>query len=125
MNTDEDDNTPDELLPDDDEPTADEDEDNLICEINLYSENYRLCKTTTAHDTVLGKNDASLPKKTLTAAEAPLLNTKAEIRYKKKLLKLLFLMSPPFGQTNQRSSSWQGLVLVRQKDLAQSKITRG
>ena len=56
---------------------TDDDEDNLIYEINLNADNYRLCETKTAHDAVLGKIDASLVRKTLTAVEAPHLDTKA------------------------------------------------
>ena len=41
--------------------------------------NYRLCKVKAAQDDVLGKIDASLAKNTLTATEAPHLDTKASI----------------------------------------------
>ena len=76
LNTNEDDEALDEL-PDDADAITDDDEDNLICEINLNADNYRLCKAKAAHDAVLGKIDASLVKKTLTAVEAPHLDIKA------------------------------------------------
>ena len=56
-----------------------DDEDNLICEINTHADHYRLSKAKAAHDAVLGKNDASLAKKPLTATEPPLLDTKSLI----------------------------------------------
>ena len=74
----EDDDVPDELPDDVDTITAD-DEDNLICEMNTHADHYRLCKANAAHDAVLGKIDASLPKKPLTANEAPHLDTKSLI----------------------------------------------
>ena len=52
------------------------DEDNLICEINPNADKYRLCKAKAAHDAVLGKIDTSLANKSLTATEAPHLDTK-------------------------------------------------
>ena len=55
------------------------DEDNLRCKINLNGDNYRQCKAKSAHDAVLGKIDASLAKKTLTASEAPHLDAKSLI----------------------------------------------
>ena len=47
-----------------------------ICEIKTH---YRLCESKSAHDAVLGENDASLAKKPLTATEAPHLDTKCFI----------------------------------------------
>ena len=70
LNTDEDDDALDEL-PDDADAITDDDEDNLICEINLNTNNHRLCKAKAAHDAVLGKLDASLTKKAFTTVEAP------------------------------------------------------
>ena len=55
------------------------DEDNLICEINLNADNYRLCKAKAAHYAVLGIIDGSRTKKTLTATEVPHLATKCLI----------------------------------------------
>ena len=63
-------------IPDDGDEFFDEDEDNLRCKIHLNTDNYRLCKTKAVHDTILGKIHASLTKKTLTATEAPHLDTK-------------------------------------------------
>ena len=62
---------------DDADAIINDDTDNLICEINPNADNYRLCKAKAAHDAVLGKTDASLAKKTLTAKEAPHLDTKS------------------------------------------------
>ena len=76
LNTNEDDDILDEL-PDDVEAITDDDEDNIIYEINLNADNYRLCKAKAAHDAVLGKVHASLAKKPLTATEAPHLDTKS------------------------------------------------
>ena len=76
LNTNEDDDALDEL-PDDVDAITDDDEDNLIYEINLHADNYRLCKAEASHDAFLGKIDASLAKKPLTATEAPHLDTKS------------------------------------------------
>ena len=70
MNTYEDDNAFDETHDDEDDATTDGDEDNLICELNTHANHYRLCKAKAAHDAVLGRIDASLAKKPLTANEA-------------------------------------------------------
>ena len=78
LNTNEDDDVLDEL-PDDVDANTDDDEENIIFEINPNADNYRLCKTKAAHDAVLGKIDASLGKKPLTATEAPHLDTKSLI----------------------------------------------
>ena len=75
-------NEGDDLL---DEPSDDADgiindnEDNLILEMNLNSDNYRLFKAKAAHDAVLGISDGSVAKKTLTAKVAPHLDTKTLI----------------------------------------------
>ena len=79
LNTHEDDNAFDETHGDEDDATTDDDEDNLICDINTHADHYRLCKAKAAHDAVLGKIDASLVKKPLTANEAPHLDTKSLI----------------------------------------------
>ena len=79
LNTNEDDNAFDETQEGEDDATTDDDEDNLICGINANADHYRLCKAKAAHDAVLGKIDASLAKKPLTATEAPHLDTKALI----------------------------------------------
>ena len=77
-NTNEHNDALDELL-DDDDAITDDDEDNLICEITLNADNYRLCRTKAAQDAALGEIDASLAKKTPTTTEAPHLDTKALI----------------------------------------------
>ena len=83
LNTDEDDTALDENLEgaasnvDENELNTDDDERNRILQVNLDADHYRLCKAKTAHDTMLGKIDASLAKKTLTATEAAHLDTKA------------------------------------------------
>ena len=79
LNTNEDDNAFDEAQDGEDHATTDDDEDNLIWEINTNADQYRLCKVEAAHDVVLGKIDASLAKKPLTATEAPHLDSKALI----------------------------------------------
>ena len=66
-------------LPEDPDTVTDDDEDNLICEINLNSDNYRLCKAKAADHHLSGKIDASLVGKTLTAIEAPHLDNKSFI----------------------------------------------
>ena len=66
-------------LSDDAATIINDDDDNLICEINLDADNYRLCKAKAAHDAVFGKIDASIAKKTLTTTEAPHLDTKSLI----------------------------------------------
>ena len=76
LNTNEDDDALAEPHDYDDKPIIDDDEDNFICEINTHANRYRLCKAKTAHDAVLGKINAPLAKKPLTATEAPHLNTK-------------------------------------------------
>ena len=79
LNTNEDDNAFDQTYDNENDAATDDDEDNLICEINKHSDHYRLCKAKAAHDAVLGKTDASLAKKSLTANEAPHLETKSLI----------------------------------------------
>ena len=68
-----------ELHDDGEDSITDDYEDNLICEINTHANHYRLCKAKATHDAVLGKTDASLAKKPLTATEAPHLDTKSLI----------------------------------------------
>ena len=52
-------------------------DDNIVCDISIQADQARLCQAKQAHDLVLGKTDASLAKKCLTASDAPHLNTKA------------------------------------------------
>ena len=79
LNTKEDDDALAEPHDDDDNPIIDDDEDNFIWEVNTHANRYRLSKAKAAHDAVLGKTDASLAKKPLTATEAPHLDTKSLI----------------------------------------------
>ena len=80
LNTNENDNALVELHDDaDDWITDDDDENNLIFEINTHADHYRLYKDKAAHDAVLGKIDASLAKKPVTATEASHLDTKTLI----------------------------------------------
>ena len=78
LNTNEDNDYLNELN-DDDDAIFDDDGDNLICEIKKHADHHRLCNSKAAHDSALGKIDASLAKKPLTATEAPHLNTKSLI----------------------------------------------
>ena len=79
LNTSEDDNAFAETYDNEGDAAADDNEDNLICEMNTHADRYRLCKAKAAHDAVLGKIDASLAKKPLTVNEAPHLDTKSLI----------------------------------------------
>ena len=77
LNTNEDDDELAEPHDDDDNPIIDDDEDSFICEINTHVDRYRLCKAKAAHDAFLGKIDASLAIKPLSATEASHLDTKS------------------------------------------------
>ena len=77
LKTNEDDDALGELHDDDNNSITDDDEDNPICEINTHANDYRLCKAKEAHEAVLGKIDASIAKRPLTATEAPHLDTKS------------------------------------------------
>ena len=55
-------------------------EDDIVCDISIQADQAQLCQAKQTHDTVLGKTDASLAKKCLTASDAPHLNTKALIQ---------------------------------------------
>ena len=44
------------------EDNEEQDEDDRFCRIDTNIDHYRLCKTKTAHDSILGKVDASLAK---------------------------------------------------------------
>ena len=79
LNTNEDDDALAKPHEDNDNLIIDEDEDNFICEVNTHANPYRFCKAKAPHDAVLGKIDASLAKKPLTATEAPHLDTKSLI----------------------------------------------
>ena len=79
LNTSEDDYALEETYDNESDAAADDDEDNLVCEVNTHADHYRLCKAKAAHDAVLGKVDTSLAKKPLTVTEAPHLDTKSLI----------------------------------------------
>ena len=91
LNTNEDDDALAEPHEDDDNPIIDDDEDNFICEINTHANRYRLCKAKAAHDAVLGKINASLAKKPLTATEATNLDTKSLIATLDEVAKIIDL----------------------------------
>ena len=61
------------------EGDEEEHEDDHIFRVDTNIDHYRLCKAKTAHDSVLGKIDASLGKKPLTVTEPPHLDTRALI----------------------------------------------
>ena len=60
--------------------STDSEDDNIVCDMSIQADQARLCQAKRAHDLVLGKTDASLAKKCLTASDAPHLNTKALIQ---------------------------------------------
>ena len=60
--------------------STDSEDDNIVCDISIQADQARLCQAKQAHDLVLGKTDASLAKKCLTASDAPHLNTQALIQ---------------------------------------------
>ena len=70
------------MSPDDDSHhlSTDSEDDNFVCDISIQADQARLCQAKQAHDLVLGKTDASLAKKCLTASDAPHLNTRALIQ---------------------------------------------
>ena len=59
---------------------TDSEDDNIECDISIQAEQARLCQAKQTHDLVLGKTDASLVEKCLTASDAPHLDTKALIQ---------------------------------------------
>ena len=60
--------------------STDSEDDNIVCDISIQADQARVCQAKQAHDLVLGKTDALLAKKCLTAFDAPHLNTKALIQ---------------------------------------------
>ena len=60
--------------------SADSEDDNIVCDLSIQADQAQLCQAKQAHDLVLGKTDASLAKKCLTASDAPHLNTQALIQ---------------------------------------------
>ena len=60
--------------------STDSEDDNIVCDLSIQADQARLCQAKQAHRLVLGKTDALLVKKCLTASDAPHLNTKALIQ---------------------------------------------
>ena len=58
---------------------AENDDEDHVCEVIFNTDHHRLCKGKLAHVSVLGKLDASLTMKTLTAAQVPRIDAKALI----------------------------------------------
>ena len=76
------DDAADSTSPDDDSHhlSTDSGDDNIVCDISIQADQARVCQAKQAHDLVLGKANASLAKKCLTASDAPHLNTKSLIQ---------------------------------------------
>ena len=76
------DDATDSTSPDDDSHhlSTDSGDDNIVCDISIQSDQAQVWQAKQAHDSVLGKTDASLAKKCPTASDAPNLNTKALIQ---------------------------------------------
>ena len=76
------DDTADSTSPGDDSQhlITDSEDDKIVCDISIQADQARLCQAKQAHDLVLGKTDASLANKCLTASDAPHLNTQALIQ---------------------------------------------
>ena len=60
--------------------STDSEDDNIVCDLSIQADQARLCQAKQTHNLVLGKTDASLAKKCLTASDVPHLNTKALIQ---------------------------------------------
>ena len=60
--------------------STDSEDDNIVRDISIQADQARLCSAKQTHNIVLGKTDTSLAKKSLTAFDAPHLNTKALIQ---------------------------------------------
>ena len=60
--------------------STDSEDDKIICDISIQADKPWLCQAKQAHELVLGKTDASLVGKFLTASDAPHLDTKALIQ---------------------------------------------
>ena len=60
--------------------STDSEVDKFVCDISTQGDQARLSQAKQAHDLVLGKTDASLAKKCLTASDAPHRDTKALIQ---------------------------------------------
>ena len=76
------DDATDSTSPDDDSHhlSTDSEDDNIVCDISTQADQARLRQAKQAHDLVLGKTDASLAKKSITASDAPHLDTKGLIQ---------------------------------------------
>ena len=76
------DDATDSTSPDDDSHhlSTDSEDDNIVCDISTQADQARLCQAKQAHHLVLGKTDASLAKKCITASDAPHLDTKGLIQ---------------------------------------------
>ena len=87
------DDTADTTSPGDDSNHAstDSEDDNIVCDISIQADQARLCQAKQAHDLVLGKIDASLVKKCLTASDAPHMNPKALIQKPDEVVKTVDL----------------------------------
>ena len=57
--------------------STDSKDDHIVCDISIQADQARLCQAKQAHYLVLEKTEASVAKKSLTASDAPHLNTKA------------------------------------------------
>ena len=76
------DDATDSTSPDDDSHhlSTDSEDDNILCGISTQADQARLCQAKQAHNLVLGKTDASLAKKGITASDSPHLDTKRLIQ---------------------------------------------
>ena len=76
------DDTADSTSPGDDSHhlSTDSEENNIVYDLSIQADQARLCQAKQVHDLVLGKTDASLAKKCLTASDAPHLHNKALIQ---------------------------------------------
>ena len=59
--------------------STDSEDDNIVCDISIQADPARICQIKQTHDIVLGKTDASVAKKCLTASDAHL-NSKSLIQ---------------------------------------------
>ena len=73
------------------EQAAEEDEGEHVFEVNINTDQYRLCKAKLAHDSSPGKSDTSLTKRALTATEAHHLDNRALIAKLDEVFKLVDL----------------------------------
>ena len=110
-------------LPDDTNPVTN-DEGNIICEINLNAEKFRLCKAKAAHDAVIGRTDASVAKKNWQLRRPCIWKPKLLLRNYMMLLKQIFLISP---RSWPKQSKTQFLAVSdhgSERNFARSKIAQ-